>query len=135
MWIAGLSRVLNIAMIARGAMLQRHSGSVGVVAERISVVGLGKLGAPLAAGLAHKVFDVCGTDRKPQFVAALRKRRAPVAEPGLADLLARAPVRATDDIRAAVTHGDVTFVVVPTPSTPNGTFSHAAVIAVVREIG
>jgi UDPglucose 6-dehydrogenase len=49
---------------------------------RISVVGLGKLGAPLVAVLASKGFEVVGVDRIPEQVSALRAGRAPVVEPG-----------------------------------------------------
>ena len=103
--------------VAREAATRAASPAGGDVSEAISVIGLGKLGAPLAAALASKGFEVCGVDRKPQFVAALRSGRAPVAEPGLQDLLARAPVRASHEVHDAVIHSEVTFVVVPTPST------------------
>ena len=106
-------------------------------AKRISVVGLGRLGAPLAAVLASEGFEVVGVDSKPEFAAALQAGRAPVGEPGLQALLAGTsnPMRATTDIAAAVSASDVTFVLVPTPSGPDGLFSNAYVLAVVREIG
>jgi UDPglucose 6-dehydrogenase len=113
-------------------------GSIrGDVAQtrRISVVGLGKLGAPLAAVLAGSGFEVTGVDRKPKFVAALREGIAPVAEPGLQELLATVSLRVTTELHAAVLATDVTFILVPTPSTPNGTFSHAAVVTAASEIG
>jgi UDPglucose 6-dehydrogenase len=53
---------------------------------QISVVGLGKLGAPLVAVLARKGFEVVGVDRVPSRVSALRAGRAPVMEPALQDL-------------------------------------------------
>jgi UDPglucose 6-dehydrogenase len=102
---------------------------------RISVIGLGKLGAPLAAVLAAKGFDVAGVDRNPKFTAALRSGLAPFGEPGLQELLSRARVTTSDDVQAAVLGSETTFIVVPTPSKPNGMFSHAHVIAAVREIG
>lgn len=105
--------------------------------NRASVIGLGKLGSPLAAVLASKGFEVVGVDSNPKFVAALQAGRAPVSEPGLQELLASAPipVRATADIDIAVVNSDVTFVVVPTPSGPDGSFSNAHVISAVRDIG
>jgi UDPglucose 6-dehydrogenase len=103
----------------------------------ISVIGLGKLGSPLAAVLASKSFEVFGVDRNPKFVAALQAGQSPVPEPGLQELLARArtPISATTDIGAATLRSDVTFVVVPTPTGPDGTFSNAHVIPAVRDIG
>jgi UDPglucose 6-dehydrogenase len=104
---------------------------------QISVVGLGKLGAPLVAVLASKGFEVVGVDRVPLRVSALRAGRAPVMEPGLQDLLTRSLGRidATTEIKSAIATSEVTFVVVPTPSGSDGTFSTACVISVVREIG
>ena len=47
---------------------------------KISVLGLGKLGAPLAAVLASKGFDVVGVDLSQTAVEALNARKAPVEE-------------------------------------------------------
>ena len=105
--------------------------------NRISVVGLGKLGAPLAVLLASKGFDVIGVDANSKLVDALSAGCAPVSETGLQELLAGAGrhVRATSSIGAAVAASSVTFVVVPTPSGPDGAFGNAHVLAAVRDIG
>ena len=55
---------------------------------RIAVVGLGKLGAPLAAVLASKGNEVLGIDVNPEAVRLVNEGRAPVEEPGLQDLVA-----------------------------------------------
>ncbi len=113
-------------------MMVRRGG-----ATRISVIGLGKLGAPLAAVLASKGYQVVGVDRNPKFVAALAAGQTHTIEPGLAELLAQPGIRldATTDVDAAVQQSEVTFVVVPTPSAPDGSFSNAQVIAALRDIG
>jgi UDPglucose 6-dehydrogenase len=100
-------------------------------------VGLGKLGSPLAAVLASKGFEVIGVDSNPNFVADLQAGLAPVKEPGLQNLLASAskPVRATMDIDVAVSASDITFVVVPTPSQADGSFTNKYVLGAVRDIG
>jgi UDPglucose 6-dehydrogenase len=104
---------------------------------RISVIGLGKLGAPLAAVLAAKGFDVIGIDHHADLVAALAAGDAPVPEPGLERLIdaARSRLTATTNIADAIARTETTFVIVPTPSKADGTFSNAQVIAAVREIG
>ncbi len=56
----------------------------------IAVIGLGKLGAPLAAVLASRGHRVIGVDLNPAAVQALNEGRAPVQEPGLDERLARA---------------------------------------------
>jgi UDPglucose 6-dehydrogenase len=91
----------------------------------LSVVGLGKLGAPMAACLAAKGFPVIGVDVDAQKVNALNNAQAPVFEPGLPELLqvAKTRLKATQDILMAVLNSEVTFIVVPTPSEPDGSFS------------
>jgi len=54
---------------------------------KISVIGLGKPGAPLAAVLASKGFPVIGSDLNPAFVESINDGRAPVDEPRLQELI------------------------------------------------
>lgn len=103
---------------------------------RISVVGLGKLGIPLAAVLADRGHDVTGIDLQPSVVDALNSGRCPIEESGLDALLqrSRGRLRATTDF-GAVAATDATFVVVPTPSTESGRFSNALVLEAIGDIG
>ena len=50
---------------------------------RLAVIGLGKLGAPMAAVFAAKGYDVIGVDLNPANVEAINNGRAPVEEPQL----------------------------------------------------
>jgi UDPglucose 6-dehydrogenase len=95
------------------------------VKPTLSVIGLGKLGAPMAACLAAKGFPVIGVDVDARKVDALNRAQAPVFEPGLPELLqvAKTRLEAIQDIPTAVLNSEVTFVVVPTPSEPDGSFS------------
>ncbi len=104
---------------------------------KVCVVGLGKLGACLAAALAAAGHEVVGCDQSTVAVAAVASNK-PRAEPGLNDLLAplvgtpRLQLTATLD--AAVKQSEMTFVVVPTPSTPYGSFDASAVHDVTRQV-
>lgn len=104
---------------------------------KTSVIGLGKLGAPLAAVLASKGHEVIGVDVNPDFVRALAAGRAPVDEPGLQELIGRSGGRlsATTDCEAAVLSSDVSFVIVPTPSDSQGGFSNKYVLSAMGSIG
>ena len=104
---------------------------------RISVIGLGKLGAPLAAALASKGHAVVGVDLNPEYVRLLSAGRAPVDEPQLQDLIdaGRARLRATGSYSEAVRDSDLSIIIVPTPSGADGAFSNQFVIAAVKEIG
>ena len=92
---------------------------------RVCVVGLGRLGAPLAVSLAAAGHNVVGVDIASGPVAALNRGEAPVEEPGLQPLMlaSRRMLSATQDLAEGVRAADVTFVIVPTPSEPNGAFS------------
>lgn len=104
---------------------------------RISVVGLGKLGCPMAAVFASKGFHVIGADSDPEKVKAVRESKAPTYEPGLQDLIGSLgdSLTATTDVAEAVSASNVTFVVVPTPSKPDGGFSNEYVLSACEAIG
>jgi UDPglucose 6-dehydrogenase len=103
----------------------------------ISVIGLGKLGMPLAACLASKGFEVIGADSDPQKVQAVNEGRTPVFEPELPELIEKHKQRlsATEDIGSAVLASEVSFIVVPTPSDPNGGFSLRFVLPACEMVG
>jgi len=103
----------------------------------VSVVGLGKLGACIAACFADKGFEVVGSDVSSHTVELVNQGRPPVTEPGLPEMLARSRgrLRATQDAGEAVHATDATFIVVPTPSNDEGGFSISYVIDAARSIG
>ena len=103
----------------------------------VSVIGLGKLGAPMAACFAARGFTVHAVDLNPQKVDAISRGVPPVHEPGLAELLAESGGRisATKDIEGAVNASDATFVVVATPSEADGGFSLRYAIPSCESIG
>ena len=102
-----------------------------------SVVGLGKLGAPLAACLAAKGMRVYGVDTDPRKVEAIRQGQAPIFEPGLEELIRACDGRLTagSDIEEAVRGSEITFVVVATPSEGDGGFSLRYVLPICKAIG
>jgi UDPglucose 6-dehydrogenase len=105
--------------------------------KSISVVGLGKLGAPLAACFAARGFRVTAVDVDKRKVDAIKRGEAPVHEPGLAELMQKSEGRlsATENAEAAVRESEATFVVVSTPSEPNGGFSLRHVLPCAETIG
>ncbi|MBF6600225.1 MAG: nucleotide sugar dehydrogenase [Dehalococcoidia bacterium] len=84
----------------------------------VAVVGLGKIGVPLAAQFASKGARVIGYDVDGARVADIAAGRNPIAgEPGVDELIASAAgdgtLRATTDARAAVAEADVVVLIVP----------------------
>lgn len=97
----------------------------GTDVPRLSVFGLGKLGACMAATFAQQGFEVIGVDINPQVVKDINSGLAPVAEP----LLQQAIDAGRDRLSASLDPADgsltdVSFFIVPTPSLPDGSFSN-----------
>lgn len=78
-----------------------------------------------------------GVDADPKKVAAFRQGRAPVYELGLEELLRanRDRVSGTLEFEQAVQQSDVTFLVVPAPSEPDGGFSLREVLDAGNRLG
>ena len=104
---------------------------------RVNVVGLGKLGAPLAAVLASRGFSVIGLDVNKTLVDALNAGKMPIIEPQLNELIAANKQRlsATMDANEAVQQSDASFVIVPTPSDQTGFFSNRFVLQAMATLG
>lgn len=104
---------------------------------RHSVIGLGKLGASMAAAIASRGFSVIGVDISRRAVELVNAGHAPVQETDLEETIAANKERlyATLSHREAVLNSDVTFVVVPTPSDARGAFSLQYAAWAFREIG
>ncbi|WP_028058003.1 nucleotide sugar dehydrogenase [Candidatus Solirubrobacter pratensis] len=70
----------------------------------VSVIGLGRIGLPLALSFADAGLSVLGVDNDQERLAALRERRMPFKEPGTDELLTRVDIglstRATDAAQA-----------------------------------
>jgi len=92
---------------------------------KLSVIGLGKLGACTAACFASKGFEVVSVDINKDFVDAINNHKAPVCEPQLQELISACQGRltATHDYAEAMERSDITFLIVSTPSTQEGHFS------------
>ena len=105
--------------------------------ERLSLIGLGKLGLCLAACLAEKGFETIGVDIEERVVNSVNQGKAPWFEPQLDDFLARhggKTLRATLHHREAIEKTDITFVLVATPSNPDGSFSNRFVESALRSL-
>lgn len=103
----------------------------------IAVVGLGKLGSVIAAVYAAAGHRVCGLDISPEIVDKVNNRIAPFPEPGLQELMdqAGANLSASTNFETALGSAEVSYVIVPTPSNSQGTFTNEYVIAALESIG
>lgn len=104
---------------------------------RLAVIGLGKLGSPMAALLASVGNDVVGADLSAHTVAVVNAGEASVPETGLSELMVRAAphLRATTSVEDAVEDAEVVFCIVPTPSLPDSSFDTSFAEAAFEAIG
>jgi UDPglucose 6-dehydrogenase len=107
------------------------------MSRSFSVIGLGKLGASMAAAIASRGHRVVGVDVNDRAVKALNSGNAPVEETGLGALIRqnRDRLRGTMNHEEAIHQSELTFVIVPTPSDDRGAFSLQYVAYAFREIG
>jgi len=91
---------------------------------KLGVIGLGKLGLPLVCVLADSGCDVVGIDTDAARVETLRLGISPIQEPDVDRLLAlHHPAMTFSTDYAALAGCEMVFIVVPTPSQPDGAFS------------
>lgn len=104
------------------------------MSAQVAVVGLGKIGLPLAVQIAGKGLRVRGADHNPVVADLVAGGRAPFpGEPGLAerlrDVVSAGLLSAGTDTTAATAASDVVIVVVPLVTGPHGQPDFAAVDA------
>lgn len=106
---------------------------------RVSILGLGYVGAVSAACLARDGHQVIGVDLDKSKLELLRAGRAPILEEGIQELTREAissgRLTVSDDTSYAVRNSDVSFVCVGTPSQPNGSQDLSAICRVAEQIG
>jgi GDP-mannose 6-dehydrogenase len=107
--------------------------------QKISVIGLGYVGAVTAACLASKGYSVVGVDVNPTKVAMLDSGQSPVLEPGMDQLVqesrSASRLHATTDAAAAIRDTEISFVCVGTPSLRNGKLDLSGVERSCQEVG
>ena len=106
---------------------------------RISVFGLGYVGAVSAACFATEGHEVVGVDVSETKVDLINRGRSPIIEEGIAEMtekvVAAGDLRATSDVREAIFATDVSLVCVGTPSNDNGSLKLDYVERVSQQIG
>ncbi|MFC5698589.1 nucleotide sugar dehydrogenase [Pseudomonas sp. GCM10022186] len=106
---------------------------------RISIFGLGYVGAVCAGCLAARGHLVIGVDVSAIKVELIDQGKSPIVEPGLQELLQEGirngRLRGTTDVYEAIAASDLSLLCVGTPSKKNGDLALNFVEAVCREIG
>jgi GDP-mannose 6-dehydrogenase len=106
---------------------------------KVSVFGLGYVGAVSCACLPELGHDVVGVDINALKVELIASGQSPVVEEGIEELIGAAvkagKLTATNDVAAAVRDTEISLISVATPSLPNYMPDLTALDAVVGQIG
>lgn len=106
---------------------------------RISIFGLGYVGAVSAGCLATDGHDVIGVDPNQTKVDLINKGVTPIIEKDIGEMIgataASGKLRATTDVHEAVMGSDISLICVGTPSMLNGNLDLSYVRRVCEEIG
>jgi UDPglucose 6-dehydrogenase len=104
--------------------------------NNISIVGLGKLGLPLALLFAKYKYYVVGYDSSDQHISRLQRGEVSSFEPKVHELLEAHKNNITFTVypEEILKKSNVTFIVVPTPSKKDGSFSSQYIEDVLRTI-
>jgi len=106
---------------------------------RLSIFGLGYVGAVSSACFADLGHKVIGVDPAKKKVEAINRGAAPIVEPGLGGLLVNGAdsglIRATTDVEYAIHNSDLSFVCVGTPSAEDGSCDLKYLREVSKQIG
>lgn len=104
--------------------------------EKVSVVGLGKLGLGLALCFASGGIETLGVDINEEVVNSINNGKTPLVEPQYQELIDELGdrFRATTSHCEAIEKTDITFVLVATPSIGDGRFSNRYVKSALKSL-
>ena len=106
---------------------------------KISIFGLGYVGAVSLACLARDGHQVIGVDIDKTKLELIQAGKTPVVEEGMVELMqdvaASGRVTVTTDTRAAVMGSDISLVCVGTPSAANGSQDQGAILRLAAQLG
>jgi GDP-mannose 6-dehydrogenase len=106
---------------------------------KISIFGLGYVGAVSLACLARDGHSVIGVDVDKAKLELIRDGKTPVVEEGMVDLMAGVAasgrVSVMTDAIKAVLDSELSLICVGTPSAPNGSQDQSAIIKLAHDLG
>ena len=103
--------------------------------KKVSVIGIGRLGICFSLTLEKCGYQVLGVDINEKYVSSINNKTLVSDEQGVEEhLLKSTNFRASTNIKAALDYSDVLYVVVATPSLPDGKYDHSQVDSVVNKL-
>ena len=106
---------------------------------KISIFGLGYVGAVSLACLARDGHQVIGVDVDQTKLDLISAGHTPVVEEGMVDLMQRVVasglVSVSQDAAKAVAESDISLICVGTPSAANGSQDQSAMLRLAQQVG
>ena len=103
--------------------------------DNISVIGIGKLGLCFSLSLERAGYRVVGVDVNEPYVKSINDKTFNSSEARVnVRLAASKNFEATTSLDKALAHSNVLFVVVATPSLPNGRYDHSQIEGLVTNL-
>lgn len=103
--------------------------------KKLSLIGIGKLGLCFALTLEKSGYDVLGCDIDESYINAINAKTFKSDEEGVEEALQAAiNFEATAELKRCVEHSDILFLLVATPSLPNGKYDHSQIEGVVDQL-
>lgn len=101
----------------------------------IGIIGVGRLGLAYALVFEKQNFTVFASSYKEDYVNDLQQKKTDAVEPGVAELLASATnIHFTVDNHEIINQCDLIYIMVATPSTPDGDYDVSAVFDVANDL-
>jgi|694.fasta_scaffold117968_2 UDPglucose 6-dehydrogenase len=103
--------------------------------EKIGVIGLGKLGLPLAAVMAQAGYEVFGVDKNLSLINQLQKHEFNYDEPDLNDILNnhKDKIKFGTDYTLLI-DANIVYLILPTPSDFSGQFDDSHIISAINNL-
>ncbi len=106
---------------------------------KISIVGLGYVGAVCSAAFSHEGHNVIGVDIDKTKVDIINSGKSPIVEKDLDKYIKEGVeegrLEAVTDLKYAIQNSDITFIAVGTPSEKNGNINLSYIKEAAKQIG
>lgn len=100
----------------------------------IGLIGVGRLGLAYALLFEKAGFNVIASSYKKDYVDALTLKQTDSIEPGIAELLQESKnIEFTIDNHQVISQCDIVYVLVATPSNPDGSYDISSVLQVAKD--
>lgn len=104
--------------------------------NKVGIIGVGKLGLCFALNLEKAGYEVYGVDVSAHYVKQLNTKQLISPEPEVSEMLERSQLFFADTQIGWLLNEDVEdiFIMVATPSLPNGTYDHSQIERITEEL-